>query len=170
MCQNSCCVLSCRHPCDPGGEFRLWSKYPFVVPDVIKRGYSHMSSMCARTCHACGVSVPSRSCLRLCMGCHALTPYIKSGGTDNGDEVIEDRYRYTPVYCDEECQEQHWSCHGRDCRRDDVSLHVRACGAFTMRERPYGRVVVVDGVRSRIPWLQSPALDQPGAYEGWGST
>jgi hypothetical protein len=170
MCQSSRCILTYSHPCDPGGECRLWTKYPFAVPDVVKRGYPHMASMCARTCHACGVTLPSRMCLRLCMGCHALTPYIKSGGTDNGDEVIEDRYRYTPVYCDEACQEEHWSTHGRDCRRDDVSLHVRACGAFTMRERPYGRVVVVDGVRSRIPWLQSPSLDQPGAYQGWGST
>ena len=170
LCQDPRCVLRCRHPCDLGGDSSLWSRYAFRTTDVVVRGYAYRSSMCARTCHACGITGETRGSMKLCMGCHALTPYIKSGGTDNEDMVIEDRFRWTPVYCDEGCQEAHWPTHCHDCRRDDVSLHVRACGAFTVRERQYGRVVVIDGVRSRIPWLQCPDLSQPGAHEGWGCT
>ena len=170
LCQDPRCVLTHTHPCDNGGECSLWSSVPFTVPDVVKRGVPHVSSMCSRTCHSCGLTHSSRTSLMLCMGCHAMTPYLKSGGSDNGDEVIEDRYRFTPVYCDEKCQERHWGAHGTLCRRDDVSVHVRACGAFTMNTRRYGRSVVIRGVRSRIPWLQRSSLDQPGAYAGWGTT
>ena len=163
LCCDPLCVQTHKHPADPGGLFCRESE---MVPDVVKRGVLHTSNACSRMCNECGLVRPNRESMMLCMGCHALTPYIMHSSPATC-LVLEERYLNTHMYCDIKCQKLHWSKHCRNCRRDDVRVHACASRAFSTRVRPYG-TLLTNG--SRMPFLLRARVDQPGAILGWGNS
>ena len=166
LCSHPTCGVSHKHPADYGHTFRM-SDGRYHVPDVYRRGELYRSAACHRVCDSCGILHPSRQYLSLCMGCHAMTPYIRSGMAGDGDQVLEDRFYCTAKYCGVDCQTAHWPAHKTDCPRHDVLLHRPASRAHGVPTRPYGRLLE-DG--NRIPFLSHARLDQPGAPYRWGNT
>ena len=167
LCQKRGCHGVAEHYADRDG---LFCSYVAAIPDAVKRGVLFVSTACSRTCASCGITHRSRESMFLCLGCHSLAPFVRSGtssGNFDADAVLEERYVCTPAYCDLSCQVAHWPEHSKYCHRDDVSLYVAACSSLGARPRPYGRVIKGG---SRIPFLIQSTTNQPGALDGWGVT
>jgi len=164
LCSERRCVGFPTHPADLDGLFCLFTA---PDPDVVKRGVLYVSSACHRTCSSCGVTYRNRELLSLCLGCHAMAPFVRSGASDDADIWIEDSYYCTPAYCSLSCQESHWHVHRPSCPRLDVTLHAATCRTLGFTVRPYGRLVAGG---ARIPYLARSTTDQPGAMDGCGNT
>ena len=165
LCHEFGCYVLTPHFADRGGLFRHVGG---PVHDCVKRGVRCSTSACSRTCVGCGVTHSQRERLHLCLGCHALTPYVRSGSmTDDGDEVLETCFKQSAVYCHLACQMRHWPDHCQDCPRDDVVVHRLACSRHSVNVHPFGRLLL-NG--SRIPFLRRSDVSQPGASQGWGHT
>jgi len=165
LCQEFGCNVLVPHFADRGGLYRQLGG---PVRDVVKRGVLFGSNACSRTCVGCGVTHSQRERLYLCLGCHALTPYIRCGSTtDDGDEVLETAFAQTAAYCHFACQMSDWPDHCQFCPRDDVVLHQLACVSHSVGVHPFGRLLP-NG--SRLPFLSKSNVSQPGALHGWGHT
>ena len=165
LCHESGCNVPYPHFADRGGLYR---RLGGPVRDAVKRGVLFASNACSRTCVGCGVTHSQRERLYLCLGCHALTPYIRCGSTtDDGDEILETAFAQTAAYCHFACQMSDWPEHSQFCPRDDVVLHRLACVSHSVGVHPFGRLLP-NG--SRLPFLSKSNVSHPSALHGWGYT
>ena len=175
LCDRRECPCDFPHPADPG------TLYPIPARDGVIGGVPFRTSSCHRTCSGCGVTWVTRMSrakhMWFCGGCHAPTPFLKSGAGEPDDVtrllgVLGD---VCPVYCNQACQVSHWDReHKGVCLRFDQWLHAgvveRFCLATSANEGddlPVTEYGVPHG-GGTIPFLVPASRLQPGLSSGWG--
>ena len=174
LCDRSECPCPFPHPADPG------SLYPVAVRDGVSGGVSYRTSTCHRTCSGCGVTWVSRVSrtkhMWMCGGCHAPTPFLKSGPGEPDDvtRLLGVLVDGCPVYCGEKCQAMHWDRdHHEVCRRFDQWFHAAVVSKFALEVDAHGDDIPVTeyGVprgEGTMPFLVPASRLQPGLSSGWG--